>query len=77
MQPALVCNWPQSIPFPMDITFGGKMSGQLSSLKYARYALSINEINALMTHGPSKNVSISTIETPPYNGDTWWVDQHK
>lgn len=61
---------------PKDITFGGKMSGQLSSLKYARYALSINEINALMMQGPSKNVSISTIETPPYNGDTWWTDQH-
>jgi len=37
--------------------------------------LSINEINTLMTQGPSKKVKVNTTETPPYNGDTWWVDQ--
>ena len=58
-----------------DIRFSGAISGQLSAFKYARYALSINEINALMTQGPSKKVKVNTTETPPYNGDTWWVDQ--
>jgi hypothetical protein len=57
------------------IKFNGPMSGQISSLKYARYALSINEINALMGQGPSKKVVMPTNQMPPYNGDTWWVEQ--
>lgn len=61
---------------PFDVNFGGSISGQLSLLKYARYALSINEINSLMAQGPSKTVTVSTTETPPYNADTWWTDQH-
>jgi hypothetical protein len=65
---------PTSLPF--NLTFGGSISGQLSSLKYARYAMSINEINSLMAQGPSKNVYTTAVQTPPYNGDTWWVDQH-
>jgi hypothetical protein len=64
----------QSLPF--DINFGGSISGKLSELKYARYALSINEINSLMAGGPSTHVTVSTSETPPYNADTWWTDQH-
>jgi hypothetical protein len=58
-----------------DVRFNGAISGQISAFKYARYALSINEINALMTQGPSKKVKVNTTESPPYNGDTWWVDQ--
>jgi hypothetical protein len=62
---------------PFDVSYGGAISGQLSAFKYARYALSINEINSLMAQGPSKKIVISTSQTPPYNGDTWWVDQHR
>lgn len=61
---------------PFNISFGGPISGQFSALKYARYALSINEINSLMSQGPSKNVAVAEIQKPPYNGDTWWTDQH-
>jgi hypothetical protein len=61
---------------PFNINFGGPISGQLSELKYARYALSINEINSLMAGGPSKVVAVSNSEKPPYNADTWWTDQH-
>jgi len=61
---------------PFNVNFGGPISGQLSELKYARYALSINEINSLMAGGPSKVVAVSNSETPPYNADTWWTDQH-
>lgn len=60
---------------PFDVSYGGAMSGQLSSFKYARYALSINEINSLMAQGPSKVMVTKTGQTPPYNGDSWWVDQ--
>jgi len=59
-----------------NVSFGGSISGQLSSLKYARYALSVNEINSLMAQGPSKKIVTNTMQTPPYNGDTWWVDQY-
>ena len=58
-----------------NVRFNGAISGQVSAFKYARYALSINEINALMNEGPSKKVKVNTTETPPYNSDTWWVDQ--
>jgi hypothetical protein len=58
-----------------DVRFNGAISGQISAFKYARYALSINEINTLMGQGPSKRVKVNTTETPPYNGDTWWIDQ--
>jgi hypothetical protein len=61
---------------PFDVSYGGAISGQLSAFKYARYALSINEINSLMAQGPSKAMVTKTGQTPPYNGDTWWVDQH-
>jgi hypothetical protein len=51
------------------------MSGKISSIKYARYALSINEVMALMGEGPSKKVKIGVNDVPPYNADSWWVDQ--
>ena len=66
---------PVSLPF--NVSYGGSMSGQLSAMKYARYALSVHEINSLMMQGPSKNMAISMVQTPPYNGDSWWVDQHR
>lgn len=60
---------------PNDIRFAGAISGKISAIKYARYALSVNEIRSLMNEGPSTKVTVSTYETPPYNADSWWTDQ--
>lgn len=58
------------------ISFQGTFNGNLSLLQYARYALSLKEINALMASGPStKVVSISTNGDTAYLSDTWWSDQ--
>jgi hypothetical protein len=74
--PAITQLLKSQIPsLPFDVKFDGSIAGQFSSLKYARYALSINEINSLMAQGPSKKIALSTTETPPYNADTWWTDQ--
>lgn len=66
---------PSTIPVlaGSGIQFGGAISGMLSSMKYARYALSVNEIKSLMAEGPSKNVLTSSTDTPPYNADDWWT----
>jgi hypothetical protein len=53
----------------------GSFSGSLSSLVYARYALSVNEIQNLMTKGPSLKVITTTMEQPPYLSDDWWANQ--
>lgn len=60
---------------PNNIMLQGPISGKISSMKYARYALSIHEIRGLMNEGPSKIMKVSTQETPPYNADSWWTDQ--
>lgn len=60
---------------PNNIMMQGPISGKISSMKYARYALSIHEIRGLMAEGPSKKIIVSTQETPPYNADNWWTDQ--
>jgi len=59
-----------------DISFNGSFEGNLSSLKYARYALSIKEINNLMAAGPSSNI-VKSKDDPntAYLSDTWWSDQ--
>jgi hypothetical protein len=55
------------------INFAGSFDGQLSSLKYARYALSLKEIQALMGEGPSTKVKSNTMNTDTsYLSDTWW-----
>ena len=66
---------PSTIPIlhGSGIQFGGAISGMLSSMKYARYALSINEIKSLMAQGPSKRMPVSTADIPPYNADDWWT----
>lgn len=66
---------PSTIPVlgGSGIQFGGPISGMLSSMKYARYALSINEIKSLMAQGPSKQMPVSTADAPPYNADNWWT----
>jgi hypothetical protein len=59
------------------ISISGAMPGYISSLVYARYALSFNEIQGLMNAGPSKKVVRPTHEDtanlPPYFADTWWT----
>jgi hypothetical protein len=59
-----------------DISFNGSFEGNLSSLKYARYALSIKEINNLMAAGPSANI-VKNKNDPntAYLSDTWWAEQ--
>jgi len=59
-----------------DINFAGSFDGQLSALKYARYALSMKEIQALMGEGPSSNVkALTTNKDITYLADTWWANQ--
>ena len=52
----------------------GSFKGLLSNLTYARYALSMNEIQRLMVAGPSKIVKQKSLDTPPYLGDDWWMN---
>lgn len=59
-----------------NISFNGHFNGNLSSLKYARYALSIKEINNLMAEGPSTKIVKSTTDpNTAYLSNTWWSDQ--
>jgi hypothetical protein len=54
----------------------GAFSGSFSSLKYARYALSLKEIQALMAEGPSSNVKqMSTSSDVNYLSNSWWANQ--
>jgi hypothetical protein len=57
------------------LPLGGSFNGYLSSLKYARYALSVNEIQALMNAGPSPKKAEKVMERPPYLADDWWAGQ--
>jgi hypothetical protein len=58
-----------------NIEIQGAISGSISAMKYARYALSIHEIRGLMSEGPSKKITVPVQETPPYNANNWWTDQ--
>lgn len=59
-----------------NISFNGSFDGNLSNLKYARYALSIKEINSLMAEGPSTNVVKNRNDSnTAYLSDTWWSEQ--
>ena len=61
-----------------SILFNGAADATISSVKYARYALSIKEINSLMTAGPSTNIKASTSTSDTeYLSDTWWSNQQK
>jgi len=55
-----------------DFNIDGAFTGHLSSLVYARYALSVNEIQNLMAAGPSSASRQKTMDKPPYLGDDWW-----
>ncbi len=56
---------------PMEIR--GAFSGFISNVKHARYALSMAEIGALMSEGPSSKRKSSEMSVPPYMADSWWV----
>ena len=58
-----------------DFQIEGSFKGYLSNLKYARYALSVNEIQTLLSEGPSNKMKQKTLETPPYLADDWWARQ--
>jgi len=53
----------------------GSFTGQISNLKYARYALSVTEIQSLMAAGPSYKKPLNTVDTPPYLADDWTATQ--
>lgn len=56
-----------------DFNLAGAFKGHLSNLVYARYALSMNEIQRLMSAGPSTVVKQTQMDKPPYLGDDWWT----
>jgi hypothetical protein len=56
-----------------DFQLGGSFKGYLSNLTYARYALSMNEIDRLMRAGPSSKMKQKQMDKPPYLGDDWWT----
>jgi len=58
-----------------DFQIEGSFSGLMSNLKYARYALSTSEIQALLTEGPSTKMNQVNMEKPPYLADDWWASQ--
>jgi hypothetical protein len=56
-----------------DFRLEGSFKGYLSNLVYARYALSINEIQSLMNAGPSSKLKQTNMDKPPYMADDWWA----
>lgn len=59
-----------------DIGFHGNANGKLSSMKYARYALSVKEINTLMGQGPSSRLKQNSVNTNlSLLSDSWWTNQ--
>lgn len=57
-----------------DFQLDGSFRGYVSNLTYARYALSINEIQSLMAAGPSSKLKQRSMDKPPYLGDDWWMN---
>ena len=58
-----------------QFSLSGSFSGSLSNLIYARYALSISEVQNLMTRGPSTKAATKIMERPPYLANDWWAYQ--
>ena len=58
-----------------QFSLSGSFKGYISNLIYARYALSINEVQNLMGKGPSTKTSTKIMERPPYLADDWWAHQ--
>tara|TARA_A100001015_G_C15044776_1_gene742744 strand:- start:922 stop:1764 length:843 start_codon:yes stop_codon:yes gene_type:complete len=64
------------------IVAGGQLNGfngQLSSLRYYNYALSINEINSILRKGPNLKADIKTAlsSRPPYLSTDWYFYNDK
>ena len=57
-----------------DFRLEGSFRGYLSNLVYARYALSVNEIQTLMNAGPSNKLNQKVMDKPPYMADDWWAN---
>ena len=57
-----------------DFQFEGSFKGYLSNLTYARYALSVNEIQRLLNAGPSSKLKQKQMDKPPYMSDDWWAN---
>jgi hypothetical protein len=57
-----------------DFQFEGAFKGYLSNLTYARYALSVNEIQRLLNAGPSSKIKQKQMDKPPYLADDWWAN---
>ena len=58
-----------------SMILSGSFTGNLSNLIYARYALSVPEIQNLMKRGPSAKMNAKVMEQPPYLADDWWAHQ--
>jgi len=65
-----------------DFNVTGPITGKISTLKYASYALSVSEIQALLTKGPSSQLAPTAAvaasrgpNIPPYLADDWWANQ--
>lgn len=54
----------------------GAMSGQISSLKYARYALSLSEIRKIQSAGRSTKSQPGVTYNESYLADDWWANQN-
>ena len=56
-----------------DFQLAGAFKGYLSNLTYARYALSVNEIQRLLVAGASSKLKQKQMDKPPYMADDWWA----
>lgn len=56
-----------------DFQMEGAFKGYLSNLTYARYALSVNEVQRLLAAGPSSKLKQKQMDKPPYLADDWWA----
>ena len=65
-----------ALPADATMNIAGSFHGNFASLKYARYALSVFEIQKLMGEGPSKKQMKSSQALPPYLADSWWTEQN-
>ncbi len=65
------------IPALMNENFeiDGAFKGYVSNLIYTRYALSVSEIQTLMSAGASNRTKQKTMDKPPYLADDWWANQ--
>jgi hypothetical protein len=52
----------------------GAMKGYISNVIYARYALSVTEVQKIMNAGPSAKNADNIMEVPPYLADDWWAN---